>query len=90
MSQFLVERTLPGITPEQLRGAASAAKSTAARMAADGAEVRYLRSTFIPDGERCFCLFEAGDEDTVRAVQESAGLPFDRIVPAAHIAAEEL
>jgi hypothetical protein len=44
--------------------------------------VRYLRSTFVPEGGRCMCLFEAGDRAAVQRVNEEAGLPFDRIVEA--------
>jgi len=90
MALFLVERTLSGITPEQLQAAAGAAKSTSQAMTAEGTAVHYHRSTFLPVGDRCFCLFESDSAETVRAVQERAGLPFDHIHDAQHIAAEQL
>jgi len=90
MNQYLVERTLTGITPEALRGAAEGAKKTAAEFSARGTPVTYIRSTFVPEGDRCYCLFESESESTVREVQEAAGIPFDRIVTAAFIVAEEL
>lgn len=90
MSQYLVERTLTGITPEALRDAALSAKRAAVELSGRGTPVTYLRSTFVPEGDRCYCLFESESEGAVREVQAVADLPFDRIVPAAHIAAGDL
>ena len=90
MPQYLVERHLPGITADQLGVAAAGAKSTTARMTEEGTPVRYLRSTFIPGEEKCYCLFEGASEDTIRQAQERAQLPYQRIVEAQHIAAEDL
>jgi len=44
MPQYMVERHLPGITPEQLAAAAARAKSVTAEMTQRGKPVRYLRS----------------------------------------------
>lgn len=90
MAKYLVERHLPGITSEQLLAAAGAARSTALRINGEGVPVRYLRSTFIPEEERCFCLFEGDSAEVVEKVQVAASLPFERIVPALHLAAEDL
>lgn len=90
MTQYLVERHLPGITGEQLTAAAQAAKDTSAAMRAEGEQVIYRRSTFLPGEEKCFCLFDASSEAIVREANERAGLPFERIMEAAHIAAEDL
>lgn len=90
MSKFLVERYLPGVTPEQLSAAAGAAKSTTATMATEGTPVRYLRSTFIPGEDKCYCLFEGPSADAVKTANERAQLPYERIVDAMHIAADDL
>lgn len=90
MNQYIVERTLPGITPDALKQAAHAAKETSLNINQDGDSVRYVRSTFVPEGERLYCLFEAGEQQTVQLVQERAQLPFDRILPAAFLTAEEV
>lgn len=82
---YMVERSLPGITPDQLAGAQQAAIETSDRHTQQGGDVRYLRSTFVPAEGRCLCLFEAGSEDAVRKVNEEAGLPFTRIVEAMHL-----
>jgi len=90
MSQYVVERYLPGITPEQLTAAAVAAKSTTAEMTDEGTPVRYLRSTFLPGEEKCYCLFDGPSADAVRAANERAGIPYDRVVEAMHLAADDL
>ncbi|MDQ3044012.1 MAG: DUF4242 domain-containing protein [Chloroflexota bacterium] len=90
MTQFVVERYLPGITPEQLTAAAGSAKRTTADMAREGTPVRYLRSTFIPGEEKCFCLFEGPSADAVKTANERAQIPFERIVEAMHLAADDV
>lgn len=90
MNKFLVERYLPGITPDQLGGAAKAAKSTTAQMAQEGTPVRYLRSTFVPGEEKCYCLFEGPTADAVKTANDRAQLPYERIVEAMHISSEDL
>ncbi|HLG72097.1 MAG TPA: DUF4242 domain-containing protein [Chloroflexota bacterium] len=90
MPKYLVERYLPGITPEQLSAAAGAAKSTTADMSSQGTPVRYLRSTFLPGEEKCFCLFEGPSADVVRDANVRAQLPFERIVEAMHISSEDV
>jgi hypothetical protein len=90
MARYMVERHLPGFTNEQLPGAAGAAKTATAQMTGEGTPVRYLRSTFIPAEEKCFCLFEGDSQQTVKEANERAGLPYERIYEAEFITAEEL
>ena len=82
MSVFMVERHVPGITPEQLGGAQQAAITTSQRFTASGKPVRYIRSTFVPEEAVCFCLFEASMREHVREVNDAASLPYRRIVEA--------
>jgi Protein of unknown function (DUF4242) len=86
MTVYMVERSLPGITMEQLATAQRAAIATSARLSAEGTPVRYLRSTFVPGDGRCLCLFESTDPVRVREVNEAAGLPFTCIVEALDLA----
>jgi len=90
MPTYMVERHLPGFTNDQLPAAAGAAKSTTAQMVAEGTPVRYLRSTFIPAEEKCFCLFEGPSIEAVKDANERAGLPFERIHEAEFVTADEL
>jgi len=82
MSVFMVERDLKGISMEALGGAQKAAIGKAKEMSASGTDIKYLRSTFAPDDGRCMCLFEAGSDATVKRLNDDAGLPYSRIVPA--------
>lgn len=82
MSTFMVERHLGGISMDDLGDAQKAAIAKGEQMTAAGTPVRYLRSTFAPDDGRCMCLFEAEKSDDVRRLNDEAGLPYDRIVPA--------
>ena len=82
MAIFMVERDLKGIEMEDLAGAQKAAISKAEEMRRQGADVRYVRTTFAPEDGRCMCLFDAGSEADVKRLNDEAGLPYHRIVPA--------
>lgn len=90
MPTYMVERHLPGFTNEQIAAAAAQAKSATAAMTEEGTPVRYLRSTFIPGEDKCFCLFEGPSAEVVEEANRRAGLPLERVIEAVHIASEEL
>ena len=50
--------------------------------AAQMAEVRYVRSIFVPDDELCMHLFDAASMDAVSEVTRRAGISADRIAEA--------
>jgi muconolactone delta-isomerase len=82
MAVYMVERSLPGIQMDQLAAAQKAAIATGADMSAKGKTVRYIRSTFVPGDSRCMCLFEAPDAAVVKELNETAKIPYTRIVEA--------
>lgn len=82
MSVFMVERSLGGISLDDLGGAQKAAIEKGEEMTASGTPVRYIRTTFAPEDGRCMCLFEAQSSDDVKRLNDEAGLPYDRVVPA--------
>jgi len=82
MKVFVAERSLKGISMEDLAAAQKRAIDTAGRLSREGRQVRYLRSTFVPDSGACSCLFEAQDAATVEALNMAAKIPYDRIAPA--------
>jgi muconolactone delta-isomerase len=82
MSVYLVERDLPGVTMEQLAAAQKRAIQVGIELTAQGKEVRYIRSTFVPGEHKCMCLFEAPNSENVREANERAEIPFTRIVRA--------
>lgn len=82
MAVYMVERSLKGISMEDLGGAQKAAIATAEQMRGQGQEIRYIRTTFAPEDGRCMCLFEGRSAAQVQALNDTAGLPYDRIVEA--------
>jgi hypothetical protein len=82
MPVYMVERDLPGIEMEQLAAAQKAAIETSNQFTADGKPVRYIRTTFVPGEAHCMCLFEAGNAEDVKAVNQQANIPFTRVVEA--------
>ena len=82
MAVYMVERDLPGITMEHLGGAQKAAIETSQRFTADGKPVRYIRSMYVPGEARCMCLFEADNPQTVKDVNDTAQIPYTRVVEA--------
>lgn len=82
MSVFMVERDLKGIAMEDLAAAQKAAIGKAEEMRQGGSDIRYIRTTFAPEDGRCMCLFEAGSDSEVRQLNDEAGLPYSRVVPA--------
>jgi hypothetical protein len=77
---YLVERYLPGVTADELDDASARLAAAARSLAAQGVELRYVGSTFVPDEESCFCRFDSADADDVRRACEQAGVPFARIL----------
>ena len=90
MDQYMVERHLPDFPPDQLPAAAAAAKAKSAELTGEGRDVRYLRSTYVPEGEKCYCLFEGSSLEAVEEVQKRAQLPYEKIHEAAFLTAEDV
>lgn len=82
MPVFMVERDLPGIKMEQLAAAQKAAIEAGKELTAQGKDVRYIRSMFVPGDNKCMCLFESSSPEHVREANEKAKIPFTKIVPA--------
>ena len=82
MSTFMVERDLKGIAMEDLAAAQRAAIGKAEEMRKDGTDISYVRTTFAPQDGRCMCLFNAASDADVRRLNDEAGLPYSRVVPA--------
>ena len=80
MATYLVERYLPGRDRAWL-------EALLARLPNQHRTVAYLGSTYVPSDESCFCRFEAPDAESVRDVNELAGVPFARIVAATELPA---
>ncbi len=66
---------------EQLAAAQKKAIQAGKDMTAQGREVRYIRSMFVPGESKCMCWFEAASQELVREANELGQIPFTRIVP---------
>ncbi len=82
MTVYMVERSLKGISMEDLGGAQNAVIAKAAEMTATGTEIGYIRTTFAPVDGRCMCLFDGNSEADVKRLNDEAGVPYDRVVVA--------
>jgi muconolactone delta-isomerase len=82
MAIYMVERDLPDIKMEDLAEAQKRAIQAGKELTAQGKQVKYIRSTFVPGESKCMCLFEAADSEYVKEANQRARVPFTRIVPA--------
>lgn len=82
MTVYMVERNIKGISMTDLAGAQKVAIKTAQDMTAKGSKISYIRSTFAPDDGRCMCLFDGTSKEQVQELNDTAGLPYHRVVEA--------
>jgi len=87
MPLYLVERNSPRLTVKSLIVAQLALVQASRNLAARGAEIRYLRSIFVPRTGRSFCVFEAPSADLVRQLNDAASFPFSCIEEAVELPA---
>lgn len=76
MPRFMVTRTLPPLTSEQLEAVGKNVVS-----ACDQLGMQWIRSHVTADGKHSFCEFEAPDTDACREHAARAGLPVDDVIP---------
>ena len=82
MPSYLVEVYLPRSRPQEAGVIGSRARAAAEELSREGTPVRYVRTTFLPDDETCFHLFEAASAEVVEEVSRRAGLGRARVVAA--------
>jgi DNA-binding SARP family transcriptional activator len=88
LSVFLVERYLPGLTGGQLRMIQRALGEAARQLAGEGEELEYVRTTYLPSSQRCFCVFRAAGVEVVERLNTVAQIPFTQIHEAVDIPGE--
>jgi hypothetical protein len=79
---YLVEIYMPRSRAHDARVSASRARSAADELSRAGVAISYVRTTYLPDDETCFHLFEAGSASAVDSVCTCARLDHARVVPA--------
>jgi hypothetical protein len=90
MPTYVVERTLPGITPEALQSAGLRAKTCCSEMTREGQPVRWIRSFFLPESAQTHCYFEGATAEDIAQANERAQIPFTRITQVVEMTPEAL
>ena len=76
MPRFMVTRTLPPLTSEELEAVGKNVVS-----ACDQMGMQWIRSHVTADGKHSFCEFEAPSAEACREHAELAALPVDDVIP---------
>jgi uncharacterized protein DUF4242 len=82
MPRYLVEAYVPRSRAREARAAGRKARAAAEELVREGTRVRYVRTTFLPDDETCFHVFDAASEKAIVEACRRAGIGSGRIVPA--------
>lgn len=76
MRRFIVKRTLPPLSDDELQDVGERVVR-----AAEQVGVKWIRSHLTADGRHSFCEFEAPNEQACRDHATAAELPVDEVVP---------
>jgi hypothetical protein len=76
---FVAECFWTGVRGDDLSALDQRAERSAAGLASEGEQVRYLGSLLVREDEVVLCFFE-GSATSVRRAAERAQIPFDRIL----------
>ncbi len=75
MPRFLIERSTPGMTRDQLNDAGRRSNAVLAGMP----EIRWIRSYVSDFDGKIYCEYDAPSAEAIREHARRAGLPVDRI-----------
>ena len=82
MPSYLVESYVPRVRVGELDGLRGRAREAAEGLAREGNDVRYVRSSFLPEDEMWLLWFDAPTPELVGEAGRRAELDFARIVEA--------
>jgi hypothetical protein len=85
MPVFIGDRYVPGADQAVALEQAILLRDGVRRSVAEGSPIRLLSTTFAPNEEWVFDLFEAKTADQVRSLYEACGIPVERVTPGIHI-----
>ena len=80
MRGYLVEVYVPRTRAGEAHASGCRARAAAEELSLEGASIRYVRTTFLPDDEMCFHHFEASSSEHVAEACRRAELDHARIV----------
>lgn len=76
MPRFMITRTLPSLTPEQLEDVRVESSRVCRQLG-----ITWIRSHITADGKHSFCEYDAPSEFAVREHGRLSGIPIDNIMP---------
>jgi hypothetical protein len=79
MPEYLLELYVPASGASAAATGAGNVREAAAKVAAQGRAVQYLRSIYVAADETCFVLLEAETTETAQEVARLADLPANRV-----------
>jgi uncharacterized protein DUF4242 len=79
MPRYLIERTVPGLSPEELNAAGRRSMAVLTTMP----DVRWIRSYVSDAAGKIYCEYDAPSIEAVHEHARRAGLPVDRITEVA-------
>ena len=79
---YLLEAYVPGSSGADLSNLAERLTEGAKALLREGLQVRYLRSTYVPEDETCFHYVEAASASAAERFARCADVSFDRILEA--------
>lgn len=82
MLEYLAERYEPGADDEVIRADAAKLAAAARKLRADGHEIEFLGSTFVPGDEATLSRFASSSAELVEIVHHMASVPVERVVEA--------
>jgi hypothetical protein len=77
---FIVELYL--CRPEDIYRVDARARAAAEELAREGAQIRHVRSTVVPDDEMCLLVYEAPNRELALEATRRAGVTSERILEA--------
>ena len=80
MPSYLIESYFPRARATEIEDLTRRAMEAAEGLAREGKDVRYLRSSFLPEDEMCLLWFEAPTPALASEAGRRAQLDFDRII----------
>ena len=76
MPRYMVSRTLPPLSPEQLTDVGNRVKAACSEIG-----MEWIRSHLTADGKHSYCIFEAPNADACREHAARAAVPIDDVIP---------
>jgi hypothetical protein len=80
VTAYLAECYWPGVTAEKLASVVGRAQTAVEELRREGVQVGVTGSWLVPGDEVALLLVDASTAEAARALNERAGVPFERIV----------